>query len=128
MSTRKSKKKSVSATPLRARVGSLQDMGARFVDAWRRAERGELVKESNVTFLDLETLIGTLTTRRLELLREVRRHGNFPNIRAVAAALGRDYKNVHEDVTILVAAGLLIQEGRKISAPWDELQASVALC
>ncbi len=39
----------------------------------------------------------------------------------------RDYKNVHQDVAALEAAGLLMREGRKLIAPWDEVQASVML-
>lgn len=34
-------------------VGSLEGMGRRFVDAWQRAERGKMVRETHVTFLDL---------------------------------------------------------------------------
>ena len=45
----------------------------------------------------------------------------------LANALGRDYKNVHQDVAVLEATGLLIREGRKLSAPWDELRAHVSL-
>ncbi len=107
-------------------VGNLDDMGRRFVDAWRRAEHGKAVRETHVTFLDLEAMQATLTPRRLELLRHVRQHG-ATNTRALADALGRDYKNVHQDVAALEAAGLLMREGRKLIAPWDEVQASVML-
>lgn len=107
-------------------VDSLHDMGKRFVDAWRRAERGEPVQETHVTFLDLEAMLSALSPRRLELLRHVRRHG-AANVRELAAALGRDYKNVHQDVAVLESVGLLIREGRRLSAPWDEVQASVTL-
>jgi len=107
-------------------VGSLQDMGRRFVGAWQRAEQGEQVSETHATFLDLETMLATLSPRRLELLRHVRQHG-AGNTRELAAAIGRDYKNVHQDVAALEVAGLLLRDGRKLSAPWDELQASVAL-
>jgi predicted transcriptional regulator len=48
-------------------------------------------------------------------------------VRELAQALGRDYKNVHQDVSILEATGLLVRDGRKLSAPWDELQANVSL-
>jgi len=41
--------------------------------------------------------------------------------------LGRDYKNVHQDVAVLASIGLLVRDGRKLSAPWDELHASVTL-
>jgi predicted transcriptional regulator len=125
MTRRNTKTTTPDRTTLKAHVGTLADMGARFVDAWRRAERGEPVSESHVTFLDLDTMMGTLSPRRLELLRNVRRHGGYPSIRAIADALGRDYKNVHADVSTLVAAGLLVHEGRKIIAPWEEVQATV---
>lgn len=107
-------------------VGSLADMGKRFVGAWNRAAAGELVQETHVTFLDLQTLLDTLSPRRLELLRHVRQHG-AGNIRELALTLGRDYKNVHQDVAVLESAGLLVRDGRKLTAPWDELQANVSL-
>lgn len=107
-------------------VGTLADMGKRFAGAWNRAAAGESVSEVNVTFLDVQTMIDTLSPRRLELLRYVRQHG-AGNVRVLAQALSRDYKNVHQDVATLEAAGLLIRDGRKLTAPWDELQANVSL-
>lgn len=107
-------------------VGRLGDMGRRFVGAWDRAVAGERVDESHITFLDLQAMLETLSPRRLELLRHVRQHG-ASNVRELATALERDYKNVHQDVAVLEAAGLLVRTGRKLSAPWDELQASVSL-
>ena len=41
-----------------------------------------------------------------------RHHGQrqaVANVRELAQALGRDYKNVHGDVAILEAAGLLVR-------------------
>jgi len=111
---------------IQVNVGSLADMGQRFAGAWNRAAAGEKVFETNVTFLDVQTMLDTLSPRRLDLLRHVRQHG-ASNVRALALALGRDYKNVHQDVAILEATGLLLREGRKLSAPWDELQAHVSL-
>jgi predicted transcriptional regulator len=107
-------------------IGSLKNMGERFVSAWHRAERGQRVRESHITFLDLETMLAALSPRRLELLRHVRQHG-AASTRELAAALGRDYKNVHQDVSALELAGLLERDGRRLSAPWDEVRASVKL-
>lgn len=107
-------------------VGNLADMGKRFTDAWNRAAKGKRVSETHVTFLDVQTMLDTLSPRRLELLRHVRQH-DAANVRELARALERDYKNVHTDVMVLEAAGLLVREGRRLSAPWDELQASVSL-
>ena len=107
-------------------VGSLVDMGKRFAGAWKKAAAGESVQETHVTFLDVQTMLDTLSPRRLELLRHVRQHG-AGNVRELAQALGRDYKNVHQDVAVLESAGLLVRDGRKLAAPWDELQANVSL-
>lgn len=107
-------------------VDSLPEMGERFSEAWHRAERGENFCETHVTFLDLETMQSTLSPRRLELLRHVRQHG-ATSTRELATALARDYKNVHQDVAALEAAGLLVRDGRKLAAPWDEVQANVTL-
>lgn len=107
-------------------VGSLTDMGKRFAGAWNHAAAGAVVDETHVTFLDVQTMLDTLSPRRLDLLRHVRQHG-AGNVRELAQALGRDYKNVHQDVATLEAAGLLLREGRKLMVPWDELQANVSL-
>jgi predicted transcriptional regulator len=107
-------------------VGSLADMGKRFSSAWARAASGEQLEETHVTFLNVQTMLDTLSPRRLELLRHVRQHG-ASNVRELAQALARDYKNVHHDVAVLEATGLLIREGRKLLAPWDELRAHVSL-
>jgi len=64
------------------------------VDAWRRAERGEPVREEHLSFERLEDLLATLTPKRIELVRFVRRHPNL-SIAAIARELGRDYKRVH---------------------------------
>jgi predicted transcriptional regulator len=113
-------------TKVQVNVGSLADMGKRFTSAWHRAAQGEAVDETHVTFLNVQTMLDTLSPRRLDMLRQVRQHG-AENVRELAQALGRDYKNVHHDVAVLESAGLLLREGRKLSAPWDELQANVSL-
>ena len=51
----------------RLHVGSVEEMGKRFVDAWRRLERGEKVRETHLTFFDLETMMATLSPKRLAL-------------------------------------------------------------
>ena len=107
-------------------VGTPADMGGRFVGAWNRAAAGEQVNETHVTFLDVQTMLDTLTPERLELLRHVHRQA-VGNVRELAQALGRDYKNVHGDVAILEAAGLLVRDGGKLTAPWEQVQATVSL-
>ena len=84
------------------------------------------INESHITFLNVQTMLETLSPRRLDLLKFVRQHG-AESVKSLALALQRDYKNVHHDVSVLESTGLLIRDGRKLSAPWDELIASVSL-
>lgn len=50
------------------------------------------------------------------------------SIRALAPALGRDYRGVHADVTVLVDAGLIERDDSGvISVPWSRVTAEVAL-
>jgi len=114
------------ATKVRLHVDDLAAMGRRFVGAWHRAQAGEAVDEAHVTFLSFQAMTETLSPRRLELLRFVRKHG-AANVRELAASLGRDYKNVHQDVSALEAGGLLVRDGRRLTAPWNEVQASINL-
>ena len=53
-------------------VGSLDDMGKRFSNAWNRAATGKKVDKTHVTFLDIKTMLDTLSPRRSEILKFVR--------------------------------------------------------
>ncbi len=46
-------------------VSSLDDMGKHFSNTWNRAATGKKVDESHVTFLDIKTMLDTLSPRRL---------------------------------------------------------------
>jgi predicted transcriptional regulator len=103
-------------------------VGARFVDAWHRMDRGEDVNERHVSFANWETMVRVLSPKRLELLRHVHQHP-AKNIRSLAQALGRDYRRVHEDVEALTAAGLLDRDTAGVRTDYDsfDVQMKVAL-
>ena len=117
---------------LQVHIGNtLDDMGRRFIDAWHRAERGELTEdnaERHVGFEDFDTFSRVITPKRLELLRHVHRHP-CRSIRALAMVLGRDYRRVHEDVETLVRAGLLDRDDSGLHADYDtvKMETSFAL-
>ncbi|MBL6929334.1 MAG: hypothetical protein ISR44_09195 [Rhodospirillales bacterium] len=89
-------------------IGNIDDMGERFVDAWERAEAGDDVNERHVTFSSWEAMSKAMSGKRLEMLRHLRRHKER-SIRSLSLHLKRDYRRVHEDVTILRNAGLISQ-------------------
>ncbi len=109
----------------------MQAAGQRFVDAWHRAEKGELREENaevHLGFASWEDMVRVLSPKRLELLRHLHRHPS-PNIRQLAASLGRDYRRVHDDVAALEGAGLLERDSEGLRADYDafDVQMRVAL-
>ena len=111
---------------IKVHMGTPEDMGRRFVDAWKRAQAGEVLDESHLTFLDLETLLAALTPKRLNLLRHVRHHP-VPSIKVLATELHRDYKNVHRDVDTLIRLGLLARTPQGVVAPFAAVDARLVL-
>jgi len=107
-------------------VGTLEEMGERFVRAFERLEHGERVRERHLTFPDLESLLSTLTPKRLELLRDLHREP-AESVSALARRLKRDYKRVHEDVETLAEAGLLRRHEGHVSAPYATIRAELRL-
>lgn len=106
---------------------SLDTIGDRVVDAWRRAEGGELTganAEVHIGFESWETMARTLSPKRLEFLRHLHR-SPANSIRALAQRLGRDYRRVHEDVEALEAAGLLDRDEAGLRADYDAFEASI---
>jgi len=102
-------------------VGSLEDMGRRFVGAWKAAEAGDAMPCEHVTFLRLETFMAAMSPRRLELMRHLRRSGPR-SVRRLSQELGRDYKSVHGEVAKLADAGLIERtESGEVAVVWDRI-------
>ena len=91
------------------------------VATWHRAEKGKPVTP-RISIGSIKDLFAAITEKRLELLRYVAEQQNTLNTRQLAQALGRDYKNVHTDVSQLEELGL-IEKGEKgvLSVPYDEI-------
>lgn len=107
--------------------GSLEEDLAGFVDAWKRAERGETVASERVlAFESWEALASVLTGERYRLLRHLHAHP-MPSVNALAGALGRQYRRVHADVVALEEAGLIDRSHGEVRATADRLQAEVRL-
>jgi predicted transcriptional regulator len=107
--------------------GSLREAARRAATVWRRAARGEKVTPpDDVTFVSWSALAAVMTDKRHELLRHLHR-APAPSIRALARALNRDYKRVHDDVQALAAVGLVEKRGGRLRADYDEIQAVITM-
>ena len=96
-------------------------MGEAVVTAWHKAERGEIGEPAiSVTFESMEAFLRHVTPKRLEMVRFLREHPTA-SVSDLARQLGRDYKNVHDDIDALATAGLIEREGRSIRAVADEI-------
>lgn len=58
--------------------------------------------------------------KRMAALDHIAQHEGI-NMRQLAAMLGRNYKNVHADVQILSAVGLIEKRNGGLFAPYDEI-------
>ena len=106
--------------------GGFADSKKRILEAVDRARRGDVGGEEHVTFASWDALAAVMTTKRFEVLRHLRRQPER-SIAALARALGRDYKRVHEDVEALVGAGLVDRDATGLHADYDEIRTSIAL-
>lgn len=105
-----------------------RDINREFVEVWKQAERGTLKEpEVRLYFLDVATLQGVLSERRVALLKVLRRIGPS-SIRNLAATTQRDYRNVYDDLQLLLKAGLVEKDARKrVTVPWDKIQTEIDL-
>lgn len=97
-------------------VGPVRGVTAEFVSAW--AGQG---RPPRITFESASAMHTAISDKRLELMRAVAAAPGM-NVRQLAQHLGRDYKNVHGDVVLLVDLGLLERDAAgELSAPYDEI-------
>ena len=111
---------------LEIRVGAPADALDRFEAAWNRVVEGRPMQPLRVlTSADLPSLFKVLSPARISLVTALRGAGPL-SIYELSKRLGRDYKNVHTDVSQLVELGV-IERGAagRVSVPWDVLRAEL---
>ena len=106
--------------------GGLEDDAGAFLDAWHRAKRGQKVRERAIAFESWEALASVLTGERYRLLRHLHAHPE-PSVSALARSLGRQYRRVHADVTVLEEAGLLARSQGAVHTTADAIKADIRL-
>ena len=111
------------ARRLELRVSTEGDALDRFEAAWNRTAGGVAVKLDILSFANLPLLLKNLSPARWDLLLSLR-DKPAASIYELAKRLGRDYKNVHTDVTRLAELGL-IEKGEMLRVPWDVIRAEL---
>jgi predicted transcriptional regulator len=103
-------------------------------EAMRRAALGDgTPQEPELYFENIEELRHILTEKRLELLLAITRQ-RPGSVRELAGLVGRDYKNVSTDITLLQRLGLVrleVKSGKGRAqvptVPYDEIQVTIDL-
>jgi len=104
-------------------------MQARAIEIARRADVGEAMPEADyhLNFATAAQLFNELTPARLALLEVLKGLGSM-SIYALAKQLGRNYSNLHADISKLLELGLVEKnEAGKVFVPWDEVQIRLTL-
>jgi len=101
---------------------------ARVADTMYAIERGESPEPRfDLGFETLPQLLAVFTPKRWELLNALGESGPT-SILALARRLGRDYKNVHTDVGVLLEWCVIEKNARgQIIAPFSEIAMDVQL-
>lgn len=111
-------------------TGTAEKFGKAFIDAWKQGEQGaaQEIQAEHIYFLELPTLLGTLTEKRLEILQTLQHQPGITTYE-LAKRLGRHYKNVHTDVKLLKETGLVVtdDEGSKLWVPFSKIRAEIDL-
>lgn len=79
------------------------------------------VGDDRISFEDVSALWRVLAPKRMEIVRKMTGTGPL-TIREVARRVGRDFKAVHSDVTMLANAGILERTERgSVEFPYDRV-------
>lgn len=102
---------------------ALAQMGERFVNAWNEGKSGGDTFE----FESPKALFTVLTPKRWDLIERLQALGEV-SLRALARALERDVKRVHEDAAVLLDWGLIERTpAGKLHVPYAKIHAEFDL-
>ena len=94
-----------------------------FISAWKT---GEYAGE-HFDFESPAALFRVLTPKRWELIECLQRTGPI-GVRALARALGRDVKRVHDDAAAMIEVGMVEKtEDGKLMVPFAEIRADFVM-
>lgn len=94
-------------------IKRLKDSLKDFAETWKSVESGKRVrKEEGIYFESIDDMRAVLTNNRLAILRAIRE--NKPkSVYELSKMLGRNLKNVNDDLKLLAEIGLVTLEATK---------------
>ena len=108
-------------TTLIVRLGTVEDVNNRLIEAARRAGAGETFEaEHSVNFASYDSMHRVLAPARLAIVKTLAGQGAL-SIREVARRVDRDVQAVHRDVTTLIKAGVIDRTESGIEFPYDRI-------
>ena len=108
-------------TTLTVRLGTIDDIKARFVATGKLALSGKAVEARPcVEFSSYDDLHRILAPLRLAIVKALAGQGLLP-IREVARRVDRDVQAVHRDVTTLINAGVIDRHENGVEFPYDSI-------
>ena len=114
---------------LNVKVGeTLQQAGKRAADAMRAATAGKAVAPYfGIGFEQVGQMLAAFTPKRWELIAALREAGPM-KVADLARRLGRNYKNVHADVQLLIEwLAVERDDDGRVSVPWSEIVVDMKL-
>jgi predicted transcriptional regulator len=92
-------------------------------DRVRRAMANEEMEDADyiLNYPDITRAFRDITPERYRLLETLQRLGTV-SIYALARELGRNYSNVHSDVTALLELELISRTPEGVSVPWEAVE------
>ena len=102
---------------------SLKAVRAGFLSAWSSGK----YKGEHFDFESPAALFRVLTPKRWELIECLQGTGPL-GVRALARALGRDVKRVHEDASAMIEVGMVEKTAEgKLVVPFDQIRADFVM-
>jgi predicted transcriptional regulator len=99
-------------------IQTLDSVLADFSTAWRT---GEVDASAQIGFETWELMHKVLSPKRLEIVRAMTGAGPL-SIREIARRVGRDFKGVHSDTSLLFDAGVIDKDANgKMIFPYDKI-------
>ena len=101
-------------------ISDLKTALKEFADAYKKAQKGKLEERDTIGVPGIKELKAVLSPKRLELIKAIKEYSPG-SIKELAGLVGRDVRNVHRDLSLLNAVGLveLRKEGKEVKPVVD---------